>query len=67
MKQVVSVRGPEDRLSRIEARHRELEERLRELGKRPHLTPNEQVEISEIKKHKLRAKDEMAALRRMLS
>lgn len=66
MKQVVSVRGPVDRLSRIEARHRELEERLRELGRRPHLTPNEQIEIAEIKKHKLRVKDEMVALRRVL-
>lgn len=66
MKQVVSVRGLEDRLNRVEARHRELEERLKELGRRPHLTPNEQLEIAEIKKHKLRAKDEMVALRRVL-
>jgi len=66
MKHVVSLRGLEDRLSRVEARHRELDERLRELGRRAHLTPKEQVEIAEIKKHKLRAKDEIAALRREL-
>jgi uncharacterized protein YdcH (DUF465 family) len=66
MKQVVSLRGHEERLSRVEARHRELEERLRELGRRQHLTPHEQVEIAEIKKHKLKAKDEIAALRREL-
>ncbi len=66
MKQVGSLRGDHDRLSVIEARHRELEERLRELGRRPFLTPREQVEIAELKKHKLRAKDEMFDLRRGL-
>jgi uncharacterized protein YdcH (DUF465 family) len=64
MKHVVSLRGLEDRLSRVEARHRELDERLRELGRRAYLTPKEQLEITEIKKHKLKAKDEIAALRR---
>jgi hypothetical protein len=48
----------------MEARHRGLEERLRELGRHPYLTPQEQLEVVELKKHKLRAKDEMAALRR---
>ena len=67
MKQAVSLRGGlEHQLSSIEAHHRELEERLRELGRRPFLTPREQVEVVEIKKHKLRAKDEMTALRRSL-
>jgi hypothetical protein len=53
-------------LSWIEAQHRKLDERLQELGRRPFLTPTEQVEVAEIKKHKLRAKDEMTALRRVL-
>lgn len=66
MKQVVSVRGLEDRLSRIEAHHRSLDERLEQLRRRAHLTPHEQLEIAELKKHKLKAKDEMAALRRSL-
>ena len=67
MKHVGSLRGGiQQRLSVIEARHRELEERLAELGRRPYLTPREQVEIAEIKKHKLRAKDEMFNLRRAL-
>jgi uncharacterized protein YdcH (DUF465 family) len=67
MKQVVSLRGGlQERLSIAEARHRELDERLRELGRRTFLTPPEQVELAEIKKHKLRAKDEMVALRRVL-
>jgi hypothetical protein len=67
MKQAVSLRaGFEHQLSSIEAQHRRLDERLQELGRRPYLTPREQVEVAEIKKHKLRAKDEMAALRRSL-
>jgi uncharacterized protein YdcH (DUF465 family) len=67
MKQVVSLRGGiEERLTTIEARHRELDARLRELGRHTHLTPQEQVEVAEIKKHKLRAKDEIVALRRSL-
>ena len=65
MKQVVSSRGGvHEQLGRIEARHRELDERTQELGRRPFLTPNEQVELVEIKKHKLKAKDEIDALRR---
>jgi uncharacterized protein YdcH (DUF465 family) len=66
MKQVVSARGLEDRLNRVEALHRQLDERLKELGRRAHLTPKEQLELAEIKKHKLKAKDEIAALRRAI-
>jgi uncharacterized protein YdcH (DUF465 family) len=56
----------EDRISSIEARHRELDARLKELGRHAYLTPSEQIEASQLKKHKLRAKDEIAALRRSL-
>ena len=71
MKQVVSLREPKSdglslRLRKAEARHRELDARLQELGRRAYLTPPEQRELTEIKKHKLRAKDEMAALQRAL-
>jgi uncharacterized protein YdcH (DUF465 family) len=67
MKQAMTVLGGiQERLSQMEARHRELDARLRELGRRPYLTPHEQLEVVQIKKHKLRAKDEMAALRRGL-
>lgn len=66
MKQVVSLRGLEDRLNRVEARHRELDERLEQLRRRAYLTPKEQLELAEIKKQKLRAKDEIVALRRSL-
>lgn len=68
MKHVVSFprEGLANRLNMAEARHRELDDRLRELGRRAYLTPPEQREIAEIKKHKLRAKDEIAALRKFL-
>ncbi len=67
MKQAVSLRGGlQHQLSSIEAQHRALEERLLELGRRPFLTPKEKVELAELKKHKLRAKDEITALRRVL-
>jgi len=68
MKQAVSsLRGGlAHQLSSIEAQHRQLEERVEELGRRPFLTPREQLELAEIKKHKLRAKDEITALRRVL-
>ena len=55
-----------ERLSLIEARHRELDARLRELGRHAYLTPSEQVEATDIKKQKLRAKDEIVTLRRAL-
>jgi uncharacterized protein YdcH (DUF465 family) len=68
MKQAVSLRGPKvdgHRLNVVESRHRELDQRLKELGRHAYLTPTEQVEIAELKKQKLRAKDELAAMKRM--
>jgi uncharacterized protein YdcH (DUF465 family) len=73
MKQIISssrslsLRNVEERISMIEARHRELDARLRELGRHAFLTPSEQLEAVQIKKHKLKAKDEIAALRRTLA
>lgn len=71
MKQAESLRGSNNealyhRLNSVEAHHRELDARIRELDRRSYLTPNEQREIAELKKQKLRAKDEMFALRRGL-
>lgn len=59
--------GPEQRLNLAEARHRELESRLKELGRRAYLTPQEQKEATQLKKHKLLAKDEIVSLRQRLS
>lgn len=60
---LVTERTPLERLRAAEHRHLELDTRLRELGRRAYLTPTEQREMSEIKKHKLRAKDEINRLR----
>ncbi|WP_437677953.1 YdcH family protein [Sorangium sp. So ce131] len=70
--QVISPRavtaiGPEQRLSLAEARHRELDSRLRQLGRRAFLTPGERLEEAQLKKRKLAAKDEIESLRRRIS
>lgn len=57
--------GMKERIRRIELRHRELSTRIDELGRRAILTPAEQREISVLKKHKLAAKDELAAMLRV--
>jgi uncharacterized protein YdcH (DUF465 family) len=75
MKQVVSSRGAgsprgtstsnaQEQLADAEARHRTLDSRLKELGRRAYLTPTEQREVAELKKHKLLAKDAITELRR---
>jgi uncharacterized protein YdcH (DUF465 family) len=70
MKQVVSrvganVEAFQYRLSTVEAQHQKLDERLRELGRRATLTPTEQREVAELKKQKLKAKDELVALKQV--
>lgn len=74
MKQVVTLprvalasSSAREQLNRVEAHHRALDTRLKELGRRVYLTPPEEREALEIKKHKLKAKDEIAALRRLIS
>jgi uncharacterized protein YdcH (DUF465 family) len=57
--------GMNERIRRMEARHRDLDTRIDELGKRAILTPAEQREIAELKKHKLHAKDQIAAMKRV--
>jgi uncharacterized protein YdcH (DUF465 family) len=48
--------------ARLKARHDEIEKRLVELERHLSLTPDEQVERSQLKKEKLRAKDRLAQL-----
>lgn len=48
------------RLEMLRKEHRELDERIKVLSARSYLTPDEQVEIANLKKLKLRRKDEMA-------
>lgn len=52
-----------DRLSEAEALHRTLDSRIQELARRAYLTPAEQVEVADLKKQKLKLKDEIHALR----
>jgi uncharacterized protein YdcH (DUF465 family) len=47
-----------------EERHRSLSEEVRMLERRAYLTPDEQRHITELKKQKLLAKDELFSLRR---
>jgi uncharacterized protein YdcH (DUF465 family) len=48
--------------ARLKARHDEIEKRLSELERHLSLTPDEQIERSQLKKEKLRAKDRLALL-----
>ncbi len=59
-----SISGLSENIRRMEARHRALDTRIDELGKRALLTPAEQREIAELKKHKLHTKDQIAAMKR---
>lgn len=59
--------GIKERIRRMEVRHKEMDERIDELGKRALLTPSEQREMSELKKRKLAAKDQIAAMKRVAS
>ena len=49
-------------MSRLRARRDEIEKRLSELERHLSLTPDEQVERSDLKKEKLRTKDELTRL-----
>ena len=49
---------------RLAKEHRGYEEKLEEFCKRPYLSPQEQMEVTNLKKAKLRIKDRMEQLRR---
>lgn len=53
----------DNRLSAAETLHRTLDTRIQEFARRTYLTPNEQVEVADLKKQKLKLKDEIQALR----
>lgn len=67
MKQSYGTESDTARLNEAEARHRALDERLQELARHVYLTPEEQVEVAQLKKQKLKAKDEIQELRRTSS
>ena len=57
LKERLMASDPEYR--ELSTRHHELDERLHELSSRHFLTEPEQVEETQLKKHKLRLKDRM--------
>ncbi len=54
----------DNRLSAAELKHRALAQEVAVLERRAYLTPDEQRVVTELKKQKLAAKDEIFALRR---
>ncbi len=54
------------RLSLLEQRHRDLKSEVARLERRAFLSPDEQRQITDLKKLKLNAKDEIETLRRQL-
>jgi uncharacterized protein YdcH (DUF465 family) len=59
---VDSEQGQWSEAERLKARHDEIEKRLSELERHLSLTPDEQIERSQLKKEKLRAKDRLVQL-----
>lgn len=55
MRKAVTRSG--DNIEALLAQHRALDEQVRELGKRPYLSPTEEFEIRRLKKLKLAKKD----------
>ena len=57
-----SAASPQEELEQLTSQHRQLDARLRELGKHLSLTRNEQLEYARLKKEKLRTKDRIHRL-----
>ena len=62
---VASEQGAGSEMERLRTRHDEIEKRLLELERHLSLTPDEQIERSQLKKEKLRIKDRMEAIARV--
>ncbi|MCA9646541.1 MAG: DUF465 domain-containing protein, partial [Myxococcales bacterium] len=56
-------RVEETQLESLESEHAELKKQLQRLERRAHLTPQEQVEATNLKKEKLLKKDAIFAIR----
>jgi uncharacterized protein YdcH (DUF465 family) len=55
-----------ERLNELVQKHRELDDQVTQLERRAYLTPDEQRVMTELKKRKLYAKDQIFALRQQL-
>jgi len=54
---------PEVQLSRLQAKHAELDAKVNDLDRRSHLTADEELRLHQLKKRKLMMKDEIEAVR----
>ena len=57
----------ETRMQHLVYQHRELDRELTYLVRRAYLTPDEQTRMAQLKKLKLNAKDQIAALQQVLA
>ncbi|MFO0569489.1 MAG: YdcH family protein [Polyangiaceae bacterium] len=53
-----------DRIFSLEREHHDLKQRVHRLERRAFLTPTEQLQMADLKKQKLLAKDQLAILKR---
>lgn len=57
------VSEPELQLSRLQAKHAELDSIVSDLGSRSHLSADEELRLHQLKKRKLQMKDEIEVVR----
>jgi len=62
MDQIARMQRSDPRIESLVERHTMLEDRIRVLTARDHLTPSETVEMARLKKEKLGVKDEIETL-----
>jgi len=62
LEQIAALQRSDPRIESLVERHTSLEERIRMLLQRDHLTPGETVELARLKKEKLGVKDEIESL-----
>ena len=61
----MNVQLADERLQELQRLHRNLKEEVVRLERRAYLTPDEQLQLTELKKQKLAAKDELYGIRRL--
>ncbi len=59
---IETLRQQNPDFQKLEAEHRALDEKIKEMESKPFLTPEEEMEIKRLKKEKLAKKDKMAQM-----
>lgn len=62
LEQIAALQRSNPRIESLVERHTTLEERIRALTTREHVTPSESVELARLKKEKLMVRDEIESL-----